>query len=198
MTRALLPRGLELGGWWPYFLALVNALLAAVIVTLLTLTMVVAVQAFDEVITHAGGDPVLPLGLLFDGIAHTPEAPVYWWIYALLLATMSPSLINLMTGGASMIAGVPGLPSLLLRFMPVGKAVPVFDRTWLAIVLTLQTFFGAILGIAAEAFLAVGVIRYLMPFVGPDLLAQARAVAAFDLPARVGGFLVTLQLPGGG
>lgn len=197
LTRALLRRGLELGGWWPYVLALVNALLAAVLVTLLTLTMVVAVQAFDEVVTHAGGDPVLPLGPLFDGIAHTPGAPVNWWIYALLLATMSPSLINLMTGGASMIAGVPGLPSLLLRFMPEGKAVPVFDRTWLAIVLTLQTFFGAILGIAAEAFLAVGVIRYLMPFVGPDLLAQARAVAALDLPARAGGFLVALQLPGG-
>jgi hypothetical protein len=31
LTRALLRRGLELGGWWPYLLALVDAALAGVI-----------------------------------------------------------------------------------------------------------------------------------------------------------------------
>jgi hypothetical protein len=68
---------------------------------------------------------------------------------------MIPSLINLMIGGASFIRGVPGLPALLLRFMPAGKAVPPFDRQWLALVLTSQVFLGAILGIAAQAFLAM-------------------------------------------
>jgi hypothetical protein len=65
---------------------------------------------------------------------------------------MIPSVIGLMIGGASLISGMPGLPNLLLRFMPKGKAVPAFDRTWLAITLTLQTFSGAILGVAAEYF----------------------------------------------
>jgi hypothetical protein len=101
LTRALLRRGLELGGWWPYILALVNAILASAIVVLLTLAMVIAIQAFGELVARAGGIPFLPIGALFDGITRNPAAPEYWWVYALLLATMSPSLINLMIGGAS-------------------------------------------------------------------------------------------------
>jgi hypothetical protein len=48
LTRALLRRGLELGGWWPYLLALVDAALATVIIACLALVMVIGVQAFDE------------------------------------------------------------------------------------------------------------------------------------------------------
>jgi hypothetical protein len=79
VTRALLRRGLELGGWWPYLLAFVDAALAGVIVALLALTMVLGVQAFDELAVHGGGMAVLPLGALFDGIAKNPAAPEYWW-----------------------------------------------------------------------------------------------------------------------
>ncbi|MGH6840124.1 MAG: hypothetical protein ACREDT_15315, partial [Methylocella sp.] len=95
LTRALMRRGLELGGWWPYLLALADALLAAIIIALLALTMVISVQAFDELAVHGGGAKaaVLPLDALFDGIAKNPTAPEYWWAYALLLSTMIPSLI---------------------------------------------------------------------------------------------------------
>jgi hypothetical protein len=75
LTRALLRRGLELGGCWPYLLALVDACLAGVIIALLALTMVIGVQAFDELAVHGGGKPVLPLDTLFDGIANNPAAP---------------------------------------------------------------------------------------------------------------------------
>jgi hypothetical protein len=46
--------------------------------------------------------------------------------------------------------------------MPAGKAVPAFDRTWLAL-LTCQVFVGAFLGIAARFSLAIGVIFYVLP-----------------------------------
>src|SRR5258706_16268915 len=69
--------------------------------------------------------------------------------------------------------------------MPAGKAVPAFDRTWLALVLTIQVFAGAFLGIAAQFVLAVGVIFYVLPWIGLELLDTARAVADFDLPMRV-------------
>ncbi|MGH6812946.1 MAG: esterase/lipase family protein, partial [Methylocella sp.] len=149
LTRALLRRGLELKGWWPYVLALVDACLAGVIVALLALIMVVGVQAFDELAVHGGGEKaaVLPLDALFDGIAKNPAAPEYWWVYALLLSSMIPSLINLMIGGTSLLRGIPGLASVLLRFMPAGKAPPAFERAWLALVLTGQIFAGAFLGI---------------------------------------------------
>jgi hypothetical protein len=51
--------------------------------------------------------------------------------------------------------------------------------------LIMQMFAGAGLGIAAQAFLAWGLIFHVMPWIGLDLLDMARAVAAFDLPARV-------------
>ena len=93
MTRALLRRGLELRGWWPYALALVDACLAAMIIAALALTMVVGVQDFDALGEYGGGEPVLPLDPLFNGIATRPSAPEYWWLYALLLSTMIPSLV---------------------------------------------------------------------------------------------------------
>jgi hypothetical protein len=187
LTRALLRRALELGGWWFCFLALADALAATIIIALLAITMVIGVQTFDHLAQHSGGvnAPVLPLDKLFDGMAKQPSAPEYWWVYALPLFTMIPSLLTLMIGGASLLRGIPGLPALLLRFMPVSRALPAFDRMWLALVLTCQVYLGAFLGIAAQLVLTVGVIFYLLPWMGLELLDTARAVADFDLPMRV-------------
>jgi hypothetical protein len=188
LTRALLRRGLELGGWWPYFLALADAALAAVIIVCLALVMVIGVQAFDELSVHGGGEKaeVLPLPALFGGIAKNPGAPEYWWAYALLLSTIIPSLINLAIGGMAFTRGIPSLARLLLQWIPQGKAVPEYKRQPAAIGLTIQMFAGAFLGIAAQAFLAWGLIFHVMPALGLGLLDMARAVAVFDLPTRIG------------
>jgi hypothetical protein len=185
LTRALLRRGLELGGWWPYALALVDAGLAVVVTTVLALTMVVGVQAFDALAVYGGEAPVLPLDeQTFKGIAR--GAPEYWWLYALLLSTMIPSLVNLVIAGASLLRGLPGVPTLLLRFMPVSeRAVPDFNRAWIATVLSLQVVGGAIVGIVAQALLATAMIWYIIPFVGLELIKMARDVAAFNVPAQV-------------
>src|SRR5260370_26893070 len=147
--------------------------------------MVIGVQAFDHLAEFGGGPDqrVLPLAPLLDGIAANPWAPEHWWIYALLLSTMIPSLISLMIGGASLFRGIPGLAALLLRVIPADKAaMPMFDRAWLALVLTCQVFAGAFLGIAAQALLVIGVISYIFRLLGLGLLDTAREVAAFDLP----------------
>jgi hypothetical protein len=52
--------------------------------------------------------------------------------------------------------------------MPASKAVPAFDRTWLAPVLTCQVVVGAFLGIAAQFVLAIGVIFDVLPWMGID------------------------------
>jgi hypothetical protein len=185
LTRALLRRGLELGGWWPYALAFIDAALAVLIIAALALTMVVGVQAFDALAVHGGGKAVLPLDALLNGLAAHPSAPEYWWLYALLLSTMIPSLVNLVVGGASLLRGVPGVPALLLSKLPVARAVPAFDRAWIATILTLQTVGGAILGIAAQGLLFWVIIFYVPPFFGLGLLDLARDLAAFNLPAQV-------------
>jgi hypothetical protein len=71
--------------------------------------------------------------------------------------------------------------------MPAGKAVPAFDRTWLALVLTCQVFVDAFLGVAGQFVLAIGAIFYVLPWMGLELLETARSVAEFDLPGRVLG-----------
>ncbi|MGH6848807.1 MAG: hypothetical protein ACREC0_15650 [Methylocella sp.] len=154
LTRALLRRGLELGGWWPYLLALVDACLAGVIIALLALTMVVGAQTFVALAVHGGGARavVLPLDKpFFDGI--TTGAPEYWWVYALLLSTMIPSLVNLAIGGMALSRGIPGIGPLLLQWIPEGRDVPDYRRQLTAIGLTVQMFAGAFFGIAAQAFL---------------------------------------------
>jgi hypothetical protein len=149
--------------------------------------MVIGVQGFDELAVHGGGEKaaVLPLPALFDGIAENPAAPDYWWVYTLLLSSMIPSLVNLTIGGMAFTRGIPWLARILLQWIPEGKAVPEYKRQPAAIGLTIQMFAGAGLGIAAQAFLAWGLIFHVMPALGLDLLDMARAVAAFDLPMRV-------------
>jgi hypothetical protein len=165
----------------------VDACLAGVIIALLALVIVIGVQAFDELTVHGGGKKavVLPLKPLFDGIANNPAAPEYWWAYALLLSTMIPSLVNLAISGMAFTRGIPWLARLLLRWIPEGKAVPEYKRQPAAIGLTVQMFAGAGLGIAAQAFLAWGLIFHVMPWIGLDLLDMARAVAVFDLPMQL-------------
>src|SRR5262249_24005941 len=77
LTRALLRRGLELGGWWPYLLALMDALAAAFTIALLTITMVIAVQTFDHLADQPGiVNSVLPLDRLLYSIGPSPVGPV--------------------------------------------------------------------------------------------------------------------------
>ena len=103
-------------------LALADALLAALIIGLLALTMVLVVQAFDDLAARGGGKLILPLEFFFDDMAAHRTAPEHWCAYALLFSTMIPSIINLVIGGASLMRGVAGVPSLLLWFM----APPLF------------------------------------------------------------------------
>jgi hypothetical protein len=186
LTRALLRRGLELGGWWPYALALVDAAVAAVIIAALALTVLVGVQSFNALAEYRGATSIFQPDQLFNDLAANPTAAQHWWLYALLLSTMIPSLINLVIGGTSLARGVPGLPRLLLGAIPARGGVLRWDRHWIATILTTQVFAGAALGIAAQVFLAVVIIGYIMPRLGGDLLGLARDVAAFNFPARVG------------
>ncbi len=193
LTRALLSRrGVELGGWWPYTLATLDAALALVILVLLAGAMVVGVQTFDLAEFHGGAPPTLPLDPLLDQIATHPGDPVNWWLYALLLCTLMPSLTNLLIGAASLTRGVPGVSALLLRYMPVGHAVPTFDRTWIAAMLTAQWAIGGVLMLVAIAGLT-WIVATLVPEMGEWFLDYARWVAAIDLPGHAVALLKALH-----
>jgi len=185
LTRALLRRGIEKGGWWPYALALLDAALAVMVIAALAAVMVVGVQAFELMAQIGHGKATLPLGPLLDGISAHPGAPEYWWVYALLLSTMIPSLVNLVIGGASFTRGFPGIPAWLLRYMPDGNSASAIDRNWIALVLTGQWFVGAALGIGAQVVLVFLIFGWFMPHVGFDLLDMARWVAGLNVSAHI-------------
>jgi hypothetical protein len=154
--------------------------------------MVVGVQAFDTLAVHGGGKPVLPLDTLLNGIASHPSLPEYWWLYALLLSSMIPSLVNLVIGGTSLLRGLPGLPSLLLRKIPTQGNVPKFDRAWIATVLTAQVAAGTALGIAAQATLVV-LIRLRHAVLRPGIARHGPRRGRLG-PASAGGAALWGQL----
>jgi hypothetical protein len=121
-----------------------------------------------------------------DGVAARSSTSEYWWIYALPLSTIIPSLANLVIGGPSLVHGLPGLLELLLRKIPSPWQRPQIRPRPDCRCLYRPGYGGRALGIAAQVFLVVVIIGHLMRFFGPELLGMARDVAALNLPARVG------------
>jgi hypothetical protein len=187
LTRALLRRGVELGGWWPFGLALLDVALALVILLLLTPVLVIGVQAFNFAGMLGGGSPVFPLSPLFQDIAVHPSDPANWWVYILLLATMVPSFANLVIGSVSLTRGAPRVSNWLLRSMPPARAVPKYDRYWIASVLTVQWLVGFTLTVLALIGLVWALIG-IFPGVGIRFLDYARWVASLRLPDVVARF----------
>jgi hypothetical protein len=124
-TRALMRRGLLRDGWWPFVYALIDVLVAAVLIAGLAFAMVIAIQTFDDVAVLRGGPDahILPLGTLFTGLQSTPGDFEYWWVWLLLFSSMIPSILNLSIAGAAFLRGLPGLNRWILDRMPAGKAV---------------------------------------------------------------------------
>jgi hypothetical protein len=188
LTRGLLRRGLELRGPAPLLLALLDAALATVVIAMLAATMVLGVQAFDAFALRGGGQPVLPLPPLFKGLAEHPTAAEYWWLHALLLSTLVPSVVNLALGGFSLLRGWPTLNDWLLRQLPDRPSLThaeVQQPYLVAFVLTAQWGVGALLGIAAQAVLVWAILGGAMPRVGVGLLELMRSLALLNLPGRL-------------
>jgi hypothetical protein len=127
LTRALMRRGLERERWWPYFYAIVDALLASVIIGFLAVAMVVTVQSFDDLAARGGGPRLFPpMREFLNAIKAEPGRPEYWWVYAMLFSTMLPSLINLFMagGGASPVACRASRRGCLARLQTVRRFPP--------------------------------------------------------------------------
>ena len=188
LTRGLLRRGLELQGPYPWLLALLDAALASLLIVVLAATMVLGVQTFDALAVRGGGKPVLPLQPLFAGLASRPTDPEFWWLHALLLSTLLPSVVNLAVGGCSLLRGWPPLNAWLLRQLPeqpgAAAGLPA-NRLAVAGVLTAQWAAGAALGIAAQWLLVWLILGRLLPAMGASLLDLMAALAQWNLPGRL-------------
>jgi hypothetical protein len=166
----LLRRGLELGGWAPFWFALLDAAAAIIVIAFLAAAMMLGVQLFDLMAVSGGGKPALPLAPLFDGISDNPADPEFWWIYFLLVSTMFPSFANLAIGATSLVRGWPGVHARLLEQLKPGRHIAFPDRVLIALGLTAQWALGTILGPAAQLLLFGGIIFYALPMLRIEFL----------------------------
>lgn len=188
LTRGLLRCGLQRGGGWPAGLALLDALLATLLLIPLCAVMVLAVQGFDALALHSGKPAVLPLAPFFDGLRATPSAPEFYWIWALLVTTLLPSLVNAVLGCASLLRGIPSLNRWVLAQMPEKRAAAeslVHHRLRVAGVLTAQWALGIPLGIAGLGLWVWGMCFELMPRLGLNLLELMRLLERQQWPQRL-------------
>ena len=186
LTRGLLRRGLEKGGWAPLRLSLLDAALATFLIAALVPVLVLGAQFFDRIAAHPDGNSILPLQTFFDEMEADPFAPIFWWVYALLLSTMIPSLLNLGPAGFSIIRVFSGMSSFLLERLPADRPVASYDRTWIASCLTVQMVGGLFLGLAIQTLFAWGIMVHILPKVGLELLHIARWTANLGVPGLIG------------
>ncbi len=170
LTRGLLRRGLEKGGWAPFGFGLLDATLAVVVIALLAAAMVLGVQIFDLMAVQGGGAAILPLRPLFDGMAKNPSDSEFWWIYFLLLSTMIPSLLNLAIGGTSLLRGLPRFPARLLKSLEPGRRIAFPNRVFIALELTSQWAIGTALAVTVQIGLLFGFIFHVLPWLGIEFL----------------------------
>jgi hypothetical protein len=175
LTRGLLRKGLKEGGWAPVWLGCLDALLSVGVIVLLVAAMVAATQIFNHM---AGpGHEVLDLGALLKGIRADPWAAKHWWVYILIVSTQFPSLLNLMIGATALMRWVPWVKDWCLARLPEDGKMPRATRELLSVLLAGQVVGGGLLGLGAQIGLALGLVAYVLPFLGVELLAVAAWVA---------------------
>jgi hypothetical protein len=186
-TRALLRRGLARGGWWPFLYALIDVLVAAILIIGLAFAMVIAIQIFDDIaVLRAGSNArTLPLGPLFEGLRNAPTAYENWWVWLLLFSSMIPSILNLSIAAAAFLRGWPRINGWILQRMPVGKAVAQRDRFPVAAALTAQLAGGVVFTGVAVYLVAAYMIPLGLPAFGAVVRDFAQDLADYNLPARL-------------
>jgi hypothetical protein len=184
LTRMLLRLGLEKQGWRPYGFALLDALIAVPVVLLLSCVVAVGIQSFDFIALHHGAKAaILPLDAVFEDLQTNPWQWHLSWLYAMLLTTMIPSLINCAIGCFAFFRALPWSTRFLLRRMP--ERGPVQQQLWVALLLSLQWTLGAVFGCAALVAFIYGIVLHALPAIGIELFAIVRGVVALDIPQRI-------------
>jgi hypothetical protein len=189
MTRFLMRRGIAMGGWWPYLLAAGDAIFASVLLVLLAIVLTLGYQAFASIAVAGDVKPVYAVSKVIADLSAGPARSESWWICIVLFSVLIPSVFHLAVAGASLTRGIPALSALVLSRMPSASAVPKLDRLWISLALTAQWLVGALLGIGALAFLAFGIVGWILPEIGLGLRDLATAVVAYDLPGKFAALL---------
>lgn len=182
LTRGFLRRGLQEGGFSLLRYALIDAIVALVIIVVLAVVLVIAIQLFGN-LELRGGQPVRTLDLqtLLDSVERDPLAGENWWVYALFLTTQAPSLFNLAIGSISLGRRIRWLATIILRNLPDDKPVIGADRVWLVPLLIVRLVLPVVVGVGVGLILIFSVVTWLLPMVDLNIVSLAKRVVTWSL-----------------
>jgi len=185
VTRALLRRGIERGGWAPLWCGLADLVIAILMLGLLAVAALWALQAFNHMTRVGGGEEVLDAGALLAALSDPARRalPEYWWLYAMLFSTLIPSVVNVMVGALSLVRGLPRLNDWIARAMDDGAVGS--ERYWMVPALAVQTLFAWVIGVVVMIGAALGLLFVVLPWCGVHLIPALQALAAADLPGAL-------------
>lgn len=160
LTRALLRRGVEVGGFAPIWLALLDLVIATLLIVVLAAAMVFAVDLFEV----AGRTKIIDVAGVLDALADPVQRleTKYWWIYATLFSTLIPSLLNVALAALSFMRGIIPFHRRVADRMLIGGNT-VGTSWWMAPALGLEVVGAAMAGV---------LLTYLWIFKAVPLLFQ--------------------------
>ena len=107
LTRWLLTKGLEQGGWWWLVYAVVDLLCALVFLVALLFAIIFYLEWLN--VLAARHDVIaFDIGGTLAILKSDPRSDAVLWLYVLIFTTYLPSLVNLVLGGLSMCARYTG------------------------------------------------------------------------------------------
>jgi len=190
LTRGFLRRGLQERGFSPIKFAFYDAAVAIAIIGVLACVLVIAIQFFGALEMPGGlPHPTLNLQGALDTIEHDPWAPQNFWIYALLLTTQAPSLINLSIGAVSVAWTFRPFSTLILSGFPKTKGGRVVkaDRNWMIPLLISRWFLPAVMGFIGGIFILFAIFHWLLPMIYFDIGSIVEWLVNRDFPAHLLG-----------
>ena len=173
LTRLLVQRGLERGGWWPIIYCLLDAAVAVLIVGALAICIVLANVVFN-MWTH--DQPVVVTPQVLSDLQTWGLGWRNWWLFALLFSALIPSTFNLVVSGFALVLGIPGVSGPLLReIKQLGDSDGIGVR-WTSLAICAQLIGSIVGGVLLQLALVYVILSIVVPIVGINLLDICWAV----------------------
>ncbi len=187
ITRGLLRRGQERGGWWPLWMGIADLLLSLAIVAVLAVVMLFAAQLFNAVTIAGGGREVFPVfaDLKLMAAPETRGDPAFWWIYGTLFITQLPSAINLAIGAFAVLRQVRIINAPVDRMLVSQEATAATRRAIVATTLGGQVALGGTFGIAVTFGVVLALFFVAIPAAGGNIIDALSLLAEQDYPGRL-------------
>ncbi|MFN7055009.1 hypothetical protein [Hyphomonas sp.] len=166
--------GQSIGGWSPIIFAVIDVLIATMLLFAMLLASLAYVQVLNAEALKTGAPLPFDVDSLLDLMREEPASPALWWVYVTVFSTFLPSMVNLILGGLSILRGLPGLGRFAAHhFFPEDpRNLTGVKRFGGSLLLTGQ-FAVAVTGALLLALLALNFGLQFLGLVGINLLSVA-------------------------